>query len=150
MPSRTWKVLSAIAIWGLLCTSAPAQDGPECFSQFTKFNVCEKAREMHGLLAAQLPQKMNANITLAGAFVAGRRVIIKGSWAATRSQIAQMALENGISQKQWGELVQQATQNLVCSNAVLSAFVRLGGQMQYVYQSTDNFEIFSALVETCK
>jgi hypothetical protein len=54
------------------------------------------------------------------------------------------------SHEQWATAMQQATQNYVCGVEPLAAFVRLGGQMQYNYVTSDNFLAFSPLVDRCK
>jgi hypothetical protein len=38
--------------------NAIAQDREECFSKYTKYNVCEKAWEMQRTVAPSLPMKM--------------------------------------------------------------------------------------------
>src|ERR1700741_3543433 len=78
-----WIRLLLIMILGAALASsarAAAEDGPECFSKFTKFNVCEKAREAQVGLAATLPMKMNANITMSTAIVSGPRLVITAIW----------------------------------------------------------------------
>src|SRR4030088_3486372 len=65
---------------------ASAQDGSECFSRFTKLNVCEKAREAQAGLAATLPMKLNANITMSTAIVQGPRVYITAIWNIDKAE----------------------------------------------------------------
>src|SRR5258707_3314302 len=114
---------------------ALAQDGSECFSKFTKFNVCEKAREAQAGLAATLPMKMNANITMSTAIVQGPRVIITAIWNIDKAEFDARLQANNTTVADLTLKMDVATKNSVCSLDVMAAFVRLGGQVQYAYRT---------------
>jgi hypothetical protein len=95
-----WMRLLLVVILGaalaINARVAAAEDRPECFSKFAKFNVCEKAREAHSGLAAMLPMKMNANITLSTAIAQGPRVIITAIWNIDKSEFDARLQANNI------------------------------------------------------
>jgi hypothetical protein len=129
--------------------AAAAGDGPECFSKFTKFNVCEKAREAQAGLAATLPTKMNANITMSTAIAQGPRVIITANWNIDKAEFDARLQANNTTVADLTSKMDVATKNSVCSLDVMAAFVRLGGQVQYAYRTLDGFIVLSPLVAAC-
>jgi hypothetical protein len=140
--------LSAVALfsWPL---AAAAHDGPECFSKFTKFNACEKAREAQAGLAATLPMKLNTNITMSTAIVQGPRVIITAIWNIDKAEFDARIHANSTTAVDLTLKMDAATKNSVCSAEALAAFVRLGGQVQYAYRTLDGFIVLSPLVTVC-
>jgi hypothetical protein len=128
---------------------AAMQDGPECFSKFTKFNVCEKAREAQAGLAATLPMKLNANITMSTAIVQGPRVYITAIWNIDKAEFDARIQANNTTLADLTLKMDTATKNSVCSLDVMAAFVRLGGQVQYAYRTLDGFIVLSPVVTAC-
>ena len=128
---------------------ASAQDGSECFSRFTKLNVCEKAREAQAGLAATLPMKLNANITMSTAIVQGPRVIITAIWNLDKAEFDARIRANNTTLADLTLKMDAATKNSVCSLDVMAAFVRLGGQVQYAYRTLDGHIVLSPLVTAC-
>jgi hypothetical protein len=133
----------------LVGAGASAQDGPECFSKLTKFNVCEKAREAHAGLVATLPMKLNTNITMSTAIVQGPRIIITAVWNIDKAEFDARINANSTTVADLTLKMDAATKNSVCSAGVLAAFVRLGGQVQYAYRTLDGFIVLSPLVTAC-
>jgi hypothetical protein len=143
-------LLIVILSAALACNAGAAtQDGPECFSKFTKFNVCEKAREAQAGLAATLPMKLNANITMSTVIVQGPRVIITAIWNLDKAEFDARILANNTTLADLTLKMDAATKNSVCSLDVMAAFVRLGGQVQYAYRTLDGFTVLSPLVTAC-
>ncbi|MBR0870052.1 hypothetical protein JQ633_06765 [Bradyrhizobium tropiciagri] len=128
---------------------AAAEDGPECFSKRTKFNVCEKAREAQAGLAATLPLKMNANITMSTAIVVGPRLILTAIWNIDKAEFDARLRANNTTVADLTAKMDVATQNSVCSMELMAAFVRLGGQVQYLYRTLDGATVLSPLVAAC-
>jgi hypothetical protein len=126
-----------------------AADGPECFSEVTKFNVCEKARDTQARLAATLPMKMNANITMSTAIVQGPRLIVTVIWNIDQAVFDTRLQANNTTVADLTLKMDVATKNSVCSLDVMAAFVRLGGQVQYTYRTLDGFIVLSPLVAAC-
>jgi hypothetical protein len=145
---RAWQILSAVAAV-LVASPAAAFDGPECFSKFTKTNICEFARTAQAEVANGLPMKLNNNVTLVTAVVAGTKLIINASFQMTKAGAEALAAERGITMASWNEKMVEYTRNSVCSDKLLSAFVRLGGQLQYIYKTLDGFPIFQPEVGSC-
>lgn len=112
--------------------------------------MCEKARELHRALAPLLPIKVSANATMSAAIVAGPRVIIVGSWNMTKSQLDQSLRARNLSPSQFQDRMQQQTQNAICSMKIIPAFVRLGGQVEYIYKTTDGYVFASPTVTFCQ
>jgi hypothetical protein len=141
-------ILTLIAC--LFVTSAhAAEEDPSCFSPVMGFNVCDAARKLQAAGATMLPQKMNANLTIVSVIAAGPRLIFTAMWRLSKADMEATQQQGGFTRDQWSANIQQATQNSVCSGRATAAFVRLGGQVQYLYMTSDGFRAFEPLVERC-
>ncbi|MGY4355521.1 hypothetical protein ACVWZR_004567 [Bradyrhizobium sp. i1.3.1] len=150
VPMRT-TVSTAFLIAAVLAlapcrTALAAEDGPECFSRYTKTNVCDYARSAQASVAPTLPMKLSADTTLASVAVAGPRIVFVAALSYSAEQAEAVAKSRGMSMQSWSTQVDDYTQNSVCSMEVLAAFVRLGGEVQYFYKGSDGRVLFSPLV----
>jgi hypothetical protein len=144
------RLLLTVTIWAAMASAgASAQDGPECFSKFTNFNVCEHAREAQAGLAVTLPMKMNTNITMSAAVVQGPRIIVTAIWNIDKAEFDARINANSTTLADLTLKMDAATKNSVCSTDALAAFVRLGGQVQYAYRTLDGVMVLSPLVTAC-
>jgi len=143
------RLLLLMAVPLLIADAASAQDGAECFSKFTKFNVCEKARELQRGLAPSLPVKMNANVTLSMVYVVGPRIVITAIWHVSKADMDALISAGNMSLADLQARMSQGTRNSVCSQDAMAAFIRLGGQVQYIYKTTDQFVALSPTVTAC-
>jgi hypothetical protein len=144
------RLLLIVILGAALASNArAASEGPDCFSKFTKFNVCEKAREAQAGLAATLPMKLNANITMSTAIVQGPRVIITAIWNIDKSEFDARLQANNMTVADLTLKMDVATKNSVCSLGLMAAFVRLGGQVQYLYRTLDGSIVLSPVVAAC-
>lgn len=133
----------------LLASGAAAQDGQECFSKYAKVNVCEHARRIHGDLTRALPMRLNSNVTLVMAAVAGPQLTVVANWAITKADHDQRLGSAGTFGENMAAKIQSMTDNSVCSQPVNAAFVRLGGRIQYIYRSLEGFALYSPTVTNC-
>ncbi|MET4233364.1 hypothetical protein ABIA85_006657 [Bradyrhizobium sp. LA6.10] len=139
--------LIAVALAPLPCSTASgAEDGPECFSQYTKTNVCGYARTAQAAVAPTLPMKASANLTIVSVAAAGPRLVYVAAMSSSAAEAEAMARARGISMQDWAAQVDDYTRNSVCSMEALAAFVRLGGEVQYFYKGSDGRVLFSPLV----
>ncbi len=140
-------LLTATAL--LAASTVVAQDGRECFSELTKYNVCEKARDMQRIVAGSLPMKMSANITLSMALVEGPRIVVIAIWHMTKSDLDATLRAGGMTLADLEARMNQATRNAVCGQEVMAAFIGLGGQMQYTYRTDDGYSVLAPAVTAC-
>lgn len=132
-----------------LYAGASRAETPNCLSPLTKFDVCNYAKEVQAGLAEQLPFSLNANITLSTATVVGPRIVITALWKITKGELDSRLSSGGMSLAQLSENMQSGTEKSVCSMPQMAAFVRLGGQVQYIYRTADGFNALFPLVESC-
>ena len=128
---------------------ALAQDSEQCFSKYTRFNICQKAREIQVEFAKSLPQKMSNQVTASAVAVVGPRLILTATWQVTRSGLDERIQSSGMTPERLLQSMDTLTQNLVCSQETMAAFIRLGGEMQYVYRTLDGQVVASPSVRTC-
>lgn len=143
------RILLLMAAALLIVGSAAAQDGKECFSEFTKYNVCEKARDIQRTVATSLPMKLNANITVSMVVAAGPRVVMYAVWHMSKSDLDASLRAGGMSLADLAARMSQATRNSVCTQSFMAAFIRLGGQVQYLYKTEDGHIVLEPVVTTC-
>ncbi len=93
--------------------------------------------------------KMNANITLAMVAADGPRVVIVAIWHINKPDLDASLLAGGMSLADLDARVSQATHNSVCTQAFMAAFLRLGGQVQYLYKTEDGHIVLSPVVTEC-
>lgn len=148
MSPRSRKILSAIALV-VFATQVRAADGPECFSKYTKMNICQYAREAQQKMAENLPMKINQNLTMSTVIAVGPRMVMTANFQMTEAQAQEFARSRGFSMEKWSERIDDATRNTVCASEQLKAFVGLGGQIQYVYRTLDGQQIFAPKVSSC-
>ena len=141
-----------IAIWGfsfLVVSEGRAQSPNECLSKYTKFDVCAAAQELQSHMAQSLPLRMNSEMSIISAFATGSRVGMMAIWDLTQMDLQARLIANKMTQEQLIAAVEKHTQNIMCSQESTAAFIRLGGQLQFKYQTTDGFAIASPLVVAC-
>ncbi|MCK1618036.1 hypothetical protein IVA96_15565 [Bradyrhizobium sp. 159] len=140
-------VLTAAALALMPCSTAfAAEDGPECFSQYTKTNVCDYARSAQAAVAPTLPMKASANLTIVSVAAAGPRLVYVAAMSSSAAEAEATATARGITMQDWAAQVEEYTRNSVCSMEALAAFVGLGGEVQYFYKGADGRVLFSPLV----
>lgn len=139
-------VLAAVA---LLPCSVRAADGPECFSKAIRLNVCEKAREYQAEVAGSLPMRINRNIVMASVIAAGPRLIITAFWDISKEEYGHMLVDSGAQTGELAIKMEIFTRNGVCTQPWMAAFVRLGGEIQYVYKTRDGFTPLAPLIADC-
>jgi hypothetical protein len=144
MPPRPWKILAALIV---TTGGASAQDGPDCFSSATSFNACAYARNLAAEQAPSLPKTISSEMTVSSIAAVGRRITFYLTWARTKAQVEREMVGQTIVEV--AARAQATTVNSVCSQAPTAAFIRLGGEIQYLYKTTDGFVVLSPTVTTC-
>lgn len=105
---------------------------------------------MRDAIAKQLPMKLNKEMTAATIVAAGPRLAMVTIWHFKRNDLDSMIVANYQTRIEAEVAMQQMTRNAVCSDRVMGAFVRLGGQIQYIYKTDDQFVVFAPLVNKCE
>lgn len=144
--------ITALAMLHLGAVELRAADGPECFSPHLKVNVCEKAREAQAGIARSLPMVLNSTMTMESITVFGKRLAFTIRWHLTKSEYdnAFIAANDRLLGPGVARLKAEAmATNGVCGNPPVAAFVRLGGEIQYNYATSDGIMLFQPLVSNC-
>ncbi|MBN9438239.1 hypothetical protein [Bosea sp. (in: a-proteobacteria)] len=132
-----------------LGSGAQAQDGAECFSKYTKTNVCAYAREAQAKFSSILPMQMSQTVTVVSAAAMGPMLMITARWEMSKADLDRRLVANGVSPAQLGESMLALATNNACGSPQLAAFVRLGGKIRWAYNTADHFPITSPTVESC-
>lgn len=143
-----------LAILAALTMTGPhvanAQSADECFPNLIKFDVCSEAKKMQAEMAKSLPMEVSRNMTLMTAAAFGPRLELNVVWHMTGSTLNNMLVDNGMTHDQLVSRMEQSTRTIVCGQKQPSAaFVRLGGQIQYIYITNDYIPIASPTITQC-
>jgi hypothetical protein len=152
--SRSKGIQAAVFVTLLAAISsslaaARANDAVNCKPNLTGFDICEQARSIQQAMAPNLPMQLNANITLQQALAVGVRLSMVAIWNMDDAALSSFLATSGYTKEAFSERMQALTQNSVCSQPVTAAFVRLGGEVDYVYKTTDLAFVAAPLVKSC-
>lgn len=142
--------LAAVVIGASLASSsAPAQQPEECFSKYTRVNVCEHARRFQQAVAPNLPMRISAEVTIVSVMAAGPMISMNAQWSMDARALDQALIASNVTKDELRRKMDLYAKNFVCSDNILAAFVRLGGKIAHTYATTDKHNIHNTLVETC-
>ena len=133
----------------LSVSTAKAEDIAGCLSEFTNFDICKDAQNIQQHVSPLLPIKMNSEMTFLSIIAIGPKLGININWLLSKSELAERLKLNNLTDQQLEVKMQVQSENYVCNTENLAAFVRLGGEIQYHYLTTDNFPIASPIVFKC-
>jgi hypothetical protein len=103
---------------------------------------------MHAELAAILPMRLNANMTMNQAAVAGPITIV-AIWHINNADLRATLRANGMSDADLKLKMDQQSKTMVCGQQTMGAFVRLGGKLNYIYRTQDGVPVHSTMVDAC-
>jgi hypothetical protein len=140
----------AALIVGLISFSGGAY-ASSCIPNSINFDVCAEARKMQAGMASHLPMKMNQNMTLLSVIAIEKRVAMTVVWNMSNGELEQTLKISNMTRSDLVEKMRGQTKTMVCSGekSPTAAFVRLGGEIQYMYRTQDGFPIVEALVNDC-
>jgi len=147
-----WDISTALSIAAVALAStypAAATDGPECFSPLTRFNVCESARKQQADAARFLPIPINDRARVIGVTAIGPRVVFSVEWRISGDDLSQALREGQTTRNDIAAHARRLADTGVCNQRAAAAFVRLGGQIEYAYKTTDGRNIVAVLVDSC-
>jgi hypothetical protein len=101
-------------------------------------------------LAPVLPMRVSSEMTITTIVAAGNRVIMTATWDLTEAQCREQLTTRHITPEQFDAHMQRFTQRVVCVQKVPSAFVTLGGEIQYRYMSVDGHPIVAPVIDSCR
>jgi hypothetical protein len=148
---KTFLVLTTLAVImnGTSNVPSTADTGDSCLSPITQYDVCKKAKEIQSQLSAALPMRLNQEMIMETVIVSGPRLAISATWNMLKSELDSRLELNFTNIGSLKKNIEDNTIRYVCSNELLSAFVRLGGNLQYIYKTRDGFLIHSPIVTNC-
>ena len=91
----------------------------------------------------------SANITMSMVAADGPRVIMIMIWHITKADMDATLRADNMLPADLAARMNEGTQNSICSQGPMAAFVRLGGQIQYIYKTEDQFVVLSPTVTAC-
>lgn len=128
---------------------ALAEDPAECFPNLIKHNMSEEARQIQKSVAPALPTDISAYVTLSSVTAIGPRLVFGTIWKLNHADLMQNLQAKQSTLSGLRTEMDQHTQAYVCSDKLLSAFVKLGGRVQYTYKTQDGFAVASPSVSVC-
>ena len=142
-----WPTVLALSF--LSVARANAENDAICLSKFTHFDICKDAQNIQQHVAPLLPMKMNSEMTFLSISAIGPRLGISINWKLSKPELVERLKLNNLTDQQLEVKMQEQSESYVCNTQNLAAFVRLGGEIQYHYLTTDNTPIASPIVSRC-
>jgi len=153
VPVNSRMKLRTIILSGfILPLAGPAlgQVPDECKVKNGPIDLCATARTISDRLAPALPMRVSAEMTITMIMASGNRVIMTATWELTEAQYREQLTIRHITPEQFEAHMQRLTQRLACGKEAASAFVNLGGQIQYSYVSSDGHPIVAPIIDNCR
>jgi hypothetical protein len=153
VPVNSRMKLRTIILSGfILPLAGPAlgQVPDECKAKYGPIDLCATARTISDRLAPALPMRVSSEMTITTIKAAGNRVIMTATWELTEAQYREQLTTRHITPEQFDAHMERFTQRMVCAQKAPSAFVTLGGEIQYSYMSVDGHPIVAPVIDNCR
>jgi len=111
--------------------------------------IRKHAKEVAAEFAPNLPTQISENLTIRTVIAMDTTVTLVAMLAYDYDYLKSAATAGGVTPESLKPKMQVMTTNMVCSDKALSAFVQLGGEIQYIYQFSDGVQYMIASVEEC-
>ncbi len=138
------KVTAACLLLGTHCAVAD-----ECKPNHVDFDVCAFAREVQAKTAPLLPMKMSANVTFINIIAAGPLLSMGVQWSFTSAEIDALIASSQKTPEQFYAAMDAYNKNSICGSQDTAAFVRLGGNAQYIYMTKDGKTVRTIRISDC-
>lgn len=121
-----------------------------CDTDKYDFNICKVARNISDDLAPSLPMQLNQNMRLEKTFAIKNIVSMHAVLGYTKQHLEQEASKAGITMKTLEEKMRSTTIAIVCkSESKTSKFIKLGGEIQYIYSYSDYMPYLEIDIKKC-
>lgn len=107
------------------------------------------AKEVAAEFAPNLPMQISKNLTVRAVTAIDTSLTLVALLAYDYDYLKSAATAGGVTPESLKPKMQEMTTNMVCTDELLTAFVRLGGEIQYIYQFNDGVQYMVAVVKKC-
>ena len=144
MPSKPrfdYLLPSASIIFAIILSPLlPTQAADECFAKYSKTNICDFAKKVQREMAPSLPMQISSNLVVRNIVSVGPLVQISAMLKYDERFLNKSLKKQGVKRSLVDAKMRKMTQNVVCSNDGMSAFLGLGGKIAYHYNFNDGVE----------
>jgi len=144
MPSRT--LISIALILLALPYYAAAED--ECVNEYTELNICNEARRLSDGIARELPMRLSQRMIWDSTSSYGNTLQGHIMYTYDREYLESIAETSGMSINQMEEAVHQFARGM-CAEEMIKSFIRVGGQIKFVYRFSDGEKFTEIVVNEC-
>jgi len=122
-----------------------------CFSDLTRFDLCQHAKETASEADAYFPIQINGDMSLRSLRNEGPSLALTAVWELSQSEIEARLSLNGMSSEEMRDMLKTVGAQNACGTEILSAFLRLGGALNYRYLDSGyrTLHDFSVRSEDC-
>ncbi|KLE49946.1 hypothetical protein PGN57_05270 [Klebsiella aerogenes] len=122
-----------------------------CTPNLTGFDVCEKAKEIASQVRPQLPLTLSENVNMYDIRSDQNKLIAKVRLGMTEDEMLEAAAQNhitpGMAKNRLGEMAKSG----VCTGKnPIGSFIRLGGEMRYIYTHPSGATYTTVDITSCK
>jgi len=132
----------------MAANSVIAEDS--CFTEFTKFNMCKKARELSDGMANMLPMKISQNMAWESVASFGKTIQGQIRLGYTRKHLEEQYKKSGLPISQAKQAMEKSAHN-ICKqeDPAARAFIGLGGNFRYIYSFIDGEHFITIDINNC-
>ncbi len=137
------------AIIAALILAATSTAIADTLTESNKDFIRKHAKEVAADFAPNLPMQISKNLTIRTVIAIDTTLAMVAMLAYDYDYLKSASAASGVTPESLKPKMQVMTTNIVCSDKVLSAFVHLGGEIQYIYQFNDGVQYMVAAVKEC-
>ena len=105
-----------------------------CTTNVTGFDVCEKAKEIASQVKPHLPMTLSENVSMYDINAEKNKLVANVKLGVTEEEVLAAAKQNHLTPGVVKNRLADTAKTGVCAGKnPIGAFIRLGGEMQYIY-----------------
>tara|TARA_R110002124_G_scaffold204972_3_gene371289 strand:- start:196 stop:1098 length:903 start_codon:yes stop_codon:yes gene_type:complete len=105
----------------------------ECFSELTRFNLCDEAKSIANFASESLPIRIDSELRILSLIAEGPILSLNAQWDLSPDELEARLLANNMTMQQLRVILEQTAKTNICNAAPLLAYQRLGGRFIYTY-----------------
>lgn len=144
---RIHFLIAVISLTFLLSQSVLAD---ECLSRYSKTDVCEYARNLTSEMAPSLPMQLNQNMSLESIASIKNIIQLVAQLRYDRKYLETLYHSRGLKLSEFEGAMRRSVDSMCAEGNPLGAFVRLGGELMYVYRFSDGEQFLTVTKSVCE
>ena len=122
----------------------------DCLSQYTKTDVCEYARNLAKEISSSLPMQLNHNMSLESIAAIKNIIQLVAQLRFDKSYLENFYASKGLKLSDFEAAMRKSVDSMCAKGNPVGGFIRLGGEVRYVYRFSDGEQFLAVAKKACK